>query len=235
MPGIFVTATGTDAGTTYVSDGLIRACRRAGWPVGAMKPVISGFDEADPDGSDSAILLRALGEPATAERLAAMSPWRFKAPLSPDMAARLEGRSLALDEVFAACRARLLEDRLTIIEGVGGIMVPLERGRTILDLMTKLALPVVLVSPTGLGAISHLLAALDVLARRDLMPAAIVLSETPDATVPLDMTVATLRAFCRPADLFVLRRVAAAEQQPVFDAILAKLTYALAPNPAAAP
>ena len=226
MPGIFVTATGTDAGKTYVSVGLIGACRRAERAVAALKPIVSGYDEADPRGSDSAALLEALGEPVTPESLATISPWRFKAPLSPDMAARLEGRPLPLDPVIATCRASLRPDRVTIIEGVGGVMVPIEPPRTILDLMVALALPVVLVTPTGLGAISHLLTALDVLARRGLAPEAIVLSETADATVPLDMTLVTLGAFCPAADLFVLRRMEAASQEPVFDAILARLMAA---------
>jgi dethiobiotin synthetase len=226
MPGIFVTATGTDAGKTYVSVGLIRACRRAGRAVTARKPVISGYDEADPQQSDTAALLQALDEPVTRESLATISPWRFKAPLSPDMAARLEGRPLSFDRVIGTCRESLAPDRVTIIEGVGGVMVPIEPPRTILDLMVALALPLVLVTPTGLGAISHLLTALDVLDRRNLTPAAIVLSETADATVPLDMTLATLGAFCRAADLFVLRRRQAALQEPVFDAILARLLAA---------
>lgn len=222
MPGIFVTATGTDAGKTYVSSGLILACRRAGRAVVALKPIISGYDDADPEHSDSAILLRALAEPVTRDALARISPWRFKAPLSPDMAAAVEGRALVLDQVVAACRDHLLGDRLTIIEGVGGIMVPLEPGRTILDLMAPLSLPIVLVSPTGLGAISHLLTALHVLKSHDLTPEAIVLSETADATVPLAMTVATLKDFCSPADMFVLKRAEAEQQEAVFDAILAK-------------
>ncbi|WP_158809111.1 dethiobiotin synthase [Beijerinckia sp. L45] len=223
MPGVFVTATGTDAGKTYVSAGLIAACRRTAQHVDALKPVISGFDPANPEGSDTGRLLAALGEPVTPEAIARISPWRFAAPLSPDMAAALEGRTLSFDAIVAACRATLLPDRTTIIEGVGGVMVPLEPGRTILDLMAALAIPVVLVSPTGLGAISHLLTALDVLARRALAPAAIVLSETPGSTVPLKATLATLAGFCRRGDVFVLRRMAPSLQEPVFDAIRARL------------
>jgi dethiobiotin synthetase len=223
MAAVFVTATGTDAGKTYVSAGLIAACRRVGRRVDALKPVVSGFDPAYPEQSDTGVLLGALGEPVTPETVARVSPWRFEAPLSPDMAAALEGRALPLEAVVAACHAALRPDHMTIIEGVGGVMVPLEPGRTILDLMAALALPVVLVSPTGLGAISHLLTALDVLARRGLAPVAIILSEIEGSTVPLDATLATLAGFCRPDDLFLLRRMAPSLQEPVFDAILARL------------
>jgi dethiobiotin synthetase len=224
VPGVFVTATGTDAGKTYVSAGLIAAYRRAGQRVDALKPVISGFDPAHPGNSDTGVLLEALGEPVTPEAIARTSPWRFAAPMSPDMAAALEGRTLSLDAIVAACRAALQPDRMTIIEGVGGVMVPLEPGRTILDLMAALAIPIVLVSPTGLGAISHLLTALDVLGRRGLAPAAIVLSETPGSSVPLDATLATLTGFCPPDDLFLMRRMAPSLQEPVFDAIRARLS-----------
>jgi dethiobiotin synthetase len=224
MPGLFVTATGTEVGKTFVAAGLIMACRRAGRLTGAMKPVVSGFDPGEPGGSDPAVLLEALGlsvEPAT---IAMVSPWRFKAPLSPDMAAALEGRALDAAEVAAACQAVLEPRRLTLIEGIGGVMVPLNPGQTILDVVTALALPVILVSPAGLGAISHLLTAVEVLKMRGLPPAAVILNETPGSSVPLDATVETISGFYPRGNLFVLRRgLSAPSPDATFDAILAHL------------
>ena len=160
MPGLFVTATGTDVGKTYVTAGLIRAGRRAGLTVDALKPVLSGFAPDTLASSDAAVLLGALDRPVTSATVAAIAPWRFVAPLSPDMAAEAEGRRLIVPDVVEACRERMRPDALTLIEGVGGVMVPLDERHTVLDLMAALGLPVVLVSPTGLGAISHLLTAL---------------------------------------------------------------------------
>lgn len=228
MPGLFVTATGTDVGKTYVACGLIGALRRAGQVVTVLKPVASGFDPADPAGSDTAALIAALGLPLTPERVAAASPWRFKAPLSPDMAARLEAAVLPFDAVVDACRAALPPECWRVVEGVGGIMVPLGGGRTVLDLMARVALPVVLVSPTGLGALSHLLTAVTALRTRDIVPAMIVLSETDGSRVPLDLMVETLGEHGMRDDLVVLRRAALEEQDVVLDAILAKLIERMA-------
>ena len=91
VPGLFITATGTDIGKTYVTAGLLRAGRRAGIAVDALKPVLSGYDPADAETSDAGVLLAALDRPITAATIAAMSPWRFAAPLSPDRAAEREG------------------------------------------------------------------------------------------------------------------------------------------------
>ena len=171
-------------GKTHVAVGLIAACRRAGRPVAALKPVVSGFDDRTAASSDTGRLLAALGEPCTPAAIAALSPWRFAAPLSPDMAAALEGRTIDADAVIATCRGGLAPDRLTVVEGIGGLMVPLAPGRTVLDLVVALALPIILVAPTALGAISHLLTALEALKHRGLAPAAIVLSETPEIERP---------------------------------------------------
>src|SRR5512142_3076249 len=83
----FITATGTDIGKTFVAEGLARAWRRRGRRVRALKPVMSGYAESDAAMSDAGRLLDACGEHATTETVAAISPWRFEAPLSPDRAA----------------------------------------------------------------------------------------------------------------------------------------------------
>src|SRR5262249_21918620 len=95
----FVTATGTDVGKTFVTAGLIRHFRTAGRAVEAFKPVVSGFDPATPALSDPGMLLAALGRKVTPEELDRIAPFRFAAPLSPDMAARREGRTLDFDAI----------------------------------------------------------------------------------------------------------------------------------------
>ena len=96
MTAIFVTATGTDVGKTFVTTGLIRHLRAAGRAADAIKPVVSGFNADDPADSDPAILLEALGRPLT--DIDRICRWRFAAPLAPAMAAKREGRQDAADE-----------------------------------------------------------------------------------------------------------------------------------------
>ncbi len=162
MTAIFITATGTDVGKTYVAASLIRLFRQMGRTVDAIKPVVSGFDPAAAATSDPGILLEALGLPPTADEIQRISPWRFRAPLSPDLAARREGRAIDVDQVIAFCRSAV-ERRadLLLIEGVGGVMVPLDGQRTILDVMMALRLPLILVTGSYLGAISHTLTAVE--------------------------------------------------------------------------
>jgi len=88
MSAIFITATGTDIGKTFVAAGLIRHWRAAGRTVEALKPVVTGFDPAAAAASDPGVLLTALGRPVTPAEIDSLAPWRFTAPLSPDMAAR---------------------------------------------------------------------------------------------------------------------------------------------------
>jgi dethiobiotin synthetase len=204
MTALFITATGTDIGKTFVTAGLIRALRRAGRTVEAAKPVISGFTMDTLGVSDTGVLLSAMGRDLCAEEAERLSPWRFKAPLSPDMAAEAEGTTVDFDALIADSRGRIAAAReVLLIEGVGGVMVPIDDRHTVLDWMATLGLPVLLVAGSYLGTISHTLSALDVLARRGLRVAALVVSETPGSTVGLEPTAATLRRFV-PASIEIL-------------------------------
>jgi dethiobiotin synthetase len=199
VTAIFITATGTDVGKTFVAASLIRHLRQMGRLVDAIKPVVSGFDPALAAASDPGVLLNALGLPVTAAEIDRISPWRFRAALSPDLAAQREGRSIDVDTVVTFCQTAIEERRdILLIEGAGGIMVPLDEQRTILDVMLALQLPLILVTGSYLGSISHTLTALDALFRRGLKVLAIIVSETPDSTVPLDDAVAAIARFAEP-------------------------------------
>jgi len=175
---LFITATGTDCGKTFVTAGLLRHLRALGLPARALKPVVSGFDEAAPSGSDPAELLAAMGEPVTAQSLATIAPLRFKAPLAATMAARLEGRSLTLADILRACEAALQEPRgPLLIEGAGGVMSPFAEGSTCL------------------GAISHTLTALAAMRAAGCAPRAIAVNESDGSRVSLAETMAELAAF----------------------------------------
>lgn len=210
MDAFFITATGTDIGKTFVAAGLIRHWRGLGLSPDAFKPLVSGIDPDDPTGSDPAILIDALGLPLTPDALDRLSPWRFRAPLAPNMAARAEGRIVPYAAMLAACRRRIA-DRTgpLLVEGVGGVMAPIDDGRTVLDWMADLGLPTILVAGTYLGTISHILTAHAVLAARGVRLAALVLSQTPDGTVPPPDTAAALRPFLGDSPIILLPRLPA--------------------------
>jgi dethiobiotin synthetase len=199
VTAIFITGTGTDVGKTFVGASLIRHLRQMGRSVDAIKPVVSGFDPDQPAASDPGILLQALGFPVTLQNIERISPWRFRAAISPDLAARREGRRIDVDDVVAFCKSAIENRReILLVEGVGGIMVPLDGQRTILDVMMALQLPLILVVGSYLGTISHTLTALDALFRRDMSVLAIIVSETPGSPVPLDETVGAIARFAGP-------------------------------------
>ena len=213
MPPVFVTATGTGLGKTFLTCALVRALRAAGQPVQALKPVASGIDPDAPEGGDTALLLEALGWRLTPDAMDAVSPWRFRAPLAPTMAARREGRSLDVDDVIAFCRRALAAagpQTWTVIEGVGGVMAPVDDRHTVLDWMAALDPRVVLVAGSYVGTISHTLTALEVLRGRGLDPAAIVVSESGTGDEPpLAETLDALARLTPGAPLVALPRLGA--------------------------
>jgi dethiobiotin synthetase len=218
---LFVTATGTDIGKTFVTAGLIAALRRRRRAVRALKPVMTGFSAENAKACDAAVLLAALGRPCSIEAIADITPWRFAAPLSPDMAAARENRTFDYDALITFCReaARSAADAL-LIEGVGGIMVPLDDRHTVLDWMAALQAPTLLVAGSYLGTLSHTLSAVDVLRQRDLAIRAIVVSESAGSTVPLDDTVATITRFVGRIPVLAVPRLMPEASDPVFDQLV---------------
>ena len=171
---------------------------------------MTDFNPSDWANSDPAVLLAALARPITLHEAEGISPWRFKAPLSPDMAGRREGRAIAFAQLIEFCRDTLRRHPgLVLIEGIGGIMVPLDEHRTVLDWMSVLRLPVLLVTGTYVGTISHTLTALEVLARRNLDIAAVIVNESPESAASLEETLATLKRFADCIEGIGVARLAA--------------------------
>jgi dethiobiotin synthetase len=207
MPGVFVTGTGTEVGKTFVTAALVCHLRKAGKAVDAFKPVVSGFDPADIAGSDPAVLLASLGRAVTGDEIARIAPWRFTAPLSPDIAARAEGRAIDFNALVEFSRDAAYGRGTVFIEGVGGVMVPLDQAHTVLDWMSALRIPVLLVAGSYLGTISHTLTALHVLAQRNLDIAGVVVSESLAPGASLDDTVAAVARFAVPIDVIGVPRM----------------------------
>ena len=192
----FVTATGTGIGKTYVTAGITRAWHAAGQSVRTVKPVISGYDDATIAESDTGMLLQAMGLALDRDNIASCSPWRFTAPLSPDMAAAREGHAIDFAALVDWSRAALAgPEQHVLIEGVGGVMVPLGESRTVLDWITALEIPVLLVAGSYLGTLSHTLTALKVLEAHNIPVAALVVNEGEDCPAPLEEICATIARY----------------------------------------
>jgi dethiobiotin synthetase len=216
---LFVTGSGTGVGKTLVTQLIVTALRRRRRNVHALKPIVSGFDACAPEVSDTAQLLDALGMTLDAPNLDAVSPWRFAEPLSPDMAARREGRTIPFDELVAFC-ARHTGDTTTVIEGVGGVMVPLDESHTVIDWIAAVACPTVLVTGSYLGAISHTLTAIETLSTRHVEIRAIIVSESAEQPVPLAETAETIARYAGGTAVTMLPRLSRGTQAPDLAAAL---------------
>ncbi len=169
--------------------------------------MISGFAPEDLEDTDTYQLLRALGEQATPEAIDAMSPWRFSEPLSPDMAARREGREIPFDDLVSFCKTSInAYDGVTLIEGVGGVMVPLTHTHTVLDWIAALQVPALLVVGSYLGTLSHTLTAVQAMRAKGTKIAGIVISESEEQPVAISETAETLVRFLPKTPILIMPR-----------------------------
>ena len=181
----------------------------------AQKPVVDKALKTIPDAlavledqrNQLADALAQLGK-FSAANIDAVTPWRFAAPLSPDMAAAREHRSIPFDALIAACRAAAGLGDVTLIEGIGGVMVPLDAQHTVLDWITTLGAPTLLVVGSYLGTLSHSLTAAAALRERGVTLAGVVVSESEEQPAPAAETVATLARFVGPIPVRLLPRSA---------------------------
>ncbi|GAK43877.1 dethiobiotin synthase [Tepidicaulis marinus] len=219
MSVFFVTSSGTEIGKTFVSSHIVRQLKARGDKVLALKPVLSGITPETVAGSDTALLLEAMGREVTDENFEAITPWHFKEAMSPDMAAAREGRSVPFRSLVSFCgeAARANHDHL-LIEGVGGLMVPLDETHLVLDWMKALtretALTPILVVGSYLGTVSHTLTALKVMKEEGLAPGAIIVSQSEEAPVPLEETCAVIGRFAGGVPIVPLPRLARGEEAP---------------------
>ncbi len=164
--GYFVTATDTAVGKTVVTSGLAAALRARGRDVAVFKPVQSGALADDPFG-DAALL-------------GADCVYAFAAPLAPLVAARAEGRTIALDPIVERAAELAREHELLLVEGAGGLLVPLADGLDVADLAVALGLPLIVVARAGLGTVNHTLLTIEAARSRGLELAGVVLNGKSD-------------------------------------------------------
>jgi len=157
--GIFITGTSTEVGKTVVSAGLAMALKEKGLRVGVMKPVATGClgGEKNLIPADAAFLMEA----AQNEYTGLSSPSRFRNPLAPYVASALEKREVNVEAIHEAYEELRKYYDYVIVEGIGGLMVPLRNDYFVTDLIRDFKLPLVIVSSPGLGAINHTLLTVD--------------------------------------------------------------------------
>ncbi|MFQ5735292.1 MAG: dethiobiotin synthase [Thermodesulfobacteriota bacterium] len=150
----FITGTGTGVGKTFVTAGLARVARDAGDEVGVMKPVETGCEKAA--GSLVPRDAHTLKEAAlSAAPLDTINPYRFSLPLAPYLAARLEGVQIDPALIKARYDALCEENDVVLVEGAGGLLVPVTGEMTMADVARMLGAPLIIVADSRLGVINH--------------------------------------------------------------------------------
>lgn len=165
--GIFITGTGTEIGKTVIAGGLAAALKQSGTHVGVMKPISSG------DTADAQFLKHAAH---VDDELRAINPIYLRHPLAPSVAARIENREIDLSCLETAFTALQQKYDFVIVEGVGGIAVPLRDDFLVAHLIEQLQLPILIVAQAGLGTLNHTLLTVAFAERFGLQIAGIVLN-----------------------------------------------------------
>jgi dethiobiotin synthetase len=173
-PGLFVTGTDTGVGKTVVACALAEQLRARGVDVGVMKPIETGVGAQGP--LDAIALAEAAGVDDPIERIC---PIRLELPAAPDVAAEAEGRALELGLVRAAFDALRARHELLLVEGAGGLLVPITAERSMAELARELGLPLLVVTRGRLGTVNHTRLTLEAAAARALPVAGVVISHGP--------------------------------------------------------
>ena len=192
----FLTGTGTDIGKTYILEQICKNWQKNGIHFNAIKPVISGFNKNDKN-SDLHKILKILGKDFTQENFHEISLYQFKAPLSPNIAAKKEEKEINYQKVVNFCQEKIakFKNENLIIEGAGGLMSPISDDKTFLDLIKILQIPVILVCGNYLGTISHSLCAIEILKQHKIPIAKIILNCKKDDKIDYQENLKMLESF----------------------------------------
>jgi len=173
--GFFITGTDTGIGKTVVAEGLIRAIKAKGLSVCPMKPAESGCSTKKGKlfPPDATALLKASGAD---EALDTINPYRLSNPLAPSVAAEIEAVRIDKRKILSVYRKLSKKYEMMIVEGAGGIMVPVYKKYLFLDLAKDIGLPLIIVARPGLGTINHTLLTIEAARNRGLDIAGIVIN-----------------------------------------------------------
>ena len=171
--GYFITGTDTEVGKTRVATLLIRAFRSHGHDVGVMKPVSAGGLE------DVHALREAAG---VQDDLGVINPVALEEPLSPNLAASRSGVAIDLDALTSPYRGLSQRYETMVVEGAGGLLVPLSNTESIADLASQIALPLIIVARAALGTINHTLLTIEAARSRNLDIAGVIYNHVTAST-----------------------------------------------------
>lgn len=158
--GVFITGTDTGVGKTFIAGALARGLRADGIDVGVMKPIETGVStpgrNRQPVGlsgaDDASYLKRAAG---VSDPIELISPYRFRYPLAPWPASIKEGKKIEIKKILTAYKKLAEKHSFMIVEGAGGLLVPITEHLDVVDLILAMKLPVLLVARAGLGTLNH--------------------------------------------------------------------------------
>ena len=194
MNALFVTGTDTHVGKTFVTCGIVSKLRKNGTRVGVMKPVETGcWNGTTRHPEDAAAIVKAAG---CSVPLTTVCPYQFDAPVAPDVAARLEGVQIdpqllrSTFEEIAGCHD------VTLVEGAGGFLVPINERYLMADLVRDFNIPAVVVVASKLGAINHTLLTLEAAAARNITVRGYVLNHVSISNDAATATNAELLSRC---------------------------------------
>jgi dethiobiotin synthetase len=179
--GVFITGTDTGVGKTLIAAGLVTALKEQGIDVGVMKPLESG---APPFGSvpipRDALYLKEIA--GVHDDLDLINPYCFQAPLAPSIAAEKEGVEVDLQKIQVQYEELKGRHQFMVVEGAGGMLVPIAQGVLLPELIKLLGLPLLLVARSSLGTINHTLLSLFYCQEEGLEVMGLIMSKsTPDA------------------------------------------------------
>lgn len=174
--GTFITGTDTAVGKTLVTAALARSLKKLGLDVGVMKPVETGVVQGR---SSDAVRLARAAQVSNSPNF--VRPYAFRLPVAPLDAARAERRSIKIATILKAYRALQRQHELLLVEGAGGVHVPMTPTMDVLDLIERLKAPVVVVGRAGLGGVNHAMLTLNALRDRKVRILALVLNQTVPA------------------------------------------------------
>ena len=210
MRGLFVTGTDTGVGKTVLAAAIAAALRARGVTVTAIKPVITGLDEqAPPDWPhDHELLAR-----VTAQRPSEVAPLTYGPAVSPHLAAERSGRCVSGEEIEAVVRESGARAEVLVVEGVGGLLVPLSDTYDVRALARAVGMPLVIAARPGLGTINHTLLTLEAARVAGLDVAGVVLTPWPRDPGAVERSNRETIAALGDVDVSVLARVQAAEPE----------------------
>jgi dethiobiotin synthetase len=179
-PGVLVTGTDTGAGKTVLAAAIVAALVARGLRVVAHKPVLTGLDELGVgEPGDHGLLGLCARMPGDA-----VAPLRFGPAVSPHLAARLAGQTI--DGAGLVARVCAIRAEALIVEGVGGLLVPLAPGWDLRRFAAEIGLPIVIAARPGLGTINHTLLTIEAARRHGLDVRAVVLTPWPERPDPIE-------------------------------------------------